>query len=63
MKEKKYIIKNLSELEKNSPSLLFKDEKGNEFNITGFYTMQFFSGFLIDVIIYINNILSKVVKI
>ena len=62
MKEKKYIIKNLSELEKNSPSLLFKDEKGNEFNITGFYTMQFFSGFLIDVIIYINNKLSITLK-
>jgi hypothetical protein len=41
---------------------LVKDEKGNEFNITGYYTMQFFSGFLIDVIIYINNKLSITLK-
>ena len=59
---KKYIINNLSELEKNSPSLLVKDENGNEFNITGYYTVQFFSGFLIDVIIYINNKLSIALK-
>ena len=60
--EQKYRIVNLSELEKDNPSLIIKDEKGEEYNITGYYTMQFFSGFLIDVIVYINNKLSFLLK-
>ena len=58
----KYIINNLSDLEQNNPSLLIQDEKGNEFNITGYYTIQFFSGFFIDVLVYIKNKLSDLLK-
>ena len=62
LNDNKYHINDLSGLVKNSPSLLVKDEKGNEFNITGYYSMQFFSGFLIDVIVYINNKLEIMLK-
>ena len=60
--EKKYIIENLSELQKDNPGKIIKDEKGEEYNITGYYTTQFFSGIFIDVIIYINNKLSTLLK-
>ena len=58
----KYIFENLSELEKNNPSLIIQNEEGEEFNITGYYTMQFFSGIFIDVIIYVNKKLSILLK-
>ena len=58
----KYIMNNLSDFEQNNPSLLVQDEKGNEFNITGYYTIQFFSGFFIDVLVYIKNKLSDLLK-
>ena len=60
--EKKYKIENLSELEKDNPSLIIQDENGKDYNITGYYTMQFFSGLFIDLIVYINNKLSKLLK-
>ena len=58
----KYIFENLSELEKNNPSLIIQNEEGEEFNITGYYTIQFFSGIFIDVIIYVNKKLSILLK-
>ena len=60
--EQKYIIENISELLKDNPGKIIKDEKGEEYNITGYYTTQFFSGIFIDVIIYINNKLSSLLK-
>ena len=60
--EHKYIFENLSELEKNNPSLKIQNEKGEEFNITGYYASQFFSGFFIDVIIYVNKKLSSLLR-
>ena len=58
----KYLINNLSELERDNPALKIQDERGNEFNITGYYTSQFFSGFFIDVIVYIKNKLESILK-
>ena len=61
--EHKYIFENLSELEKNNPSLKIQNEKGEEFNITGYYASQFFSGFFIDVIIYVNKNNTFIIKL
>ena len=62
VEQNKYKIDNLFELLKDNPSLIIKDEKGNEYNITAYYTIQFFSGLFIDVIVYINNKLSNLLK-
>ena len=57
-------IKNLLEnvgnkFESENNSFIIKDDK-NQFNITGFYTYQFFSGLFIDTIVIIKNKLLEI---
>ena len=60
--EKESEVINISDLIQNNDALLIKDANNNEFNITGYYTIQFFSGFYIDILVYINNTLSNILK-
>ena len=50
---------NEKDFDKDNPSLVIEDNN-NKFNITGFYSYQFFSGFLIDTIVYINSNLEEI---
>ena len=45
-------------IERDNDEYIIEDND-NKFNITGFYTYQFFSGFFIDLIVFINNKLEK----
>ena len=60
--EKESEVINISDLIQNNDALLIKDTNNNEFNITGYHTIQFFSGFYIDILVYINNTLSNILK-
>ena len=48
-----------NKFETENNSFLIKDDK-NQFNITGFYTYQFFSGLFIDIIVIIKNKLCEI---
>ena len=57
---KKHLLENIgNKFESENNSFIIKDDK-NQFNITGFYTYQFFSGLLIDIIVIIKNKLSEI---
>ena len=53
-------FKNENILNKENSKFIFKDENNNEYNITGFYTYQFFSGIFIDTLVHINNNLEEI---
>ena len=41
---------------------IIKNENNIEYNITGFYTYQFFSGMFVDALVYVNDNLSELIR-
>ena len=54
------LFENNENIGKDNSSFIIKDNNNYEYNITGFYTYQLFSGIFIDSIVFVNDTLEKI---